>query len=105
MKLVIDQKIYPVEIYNHPFKRLLGFMFQKKIEKIICFPRCKSIHTFFMKCPITAIVLDKNFHILHIEYCMKKNRILIKKKAYYIIECNPDLIQRDPIITVKGTRE
>lgn len=105
MKLIIDNKMYPVEIYKLPIKRLLGFMFQKKINKIICFPRCRSIHTFFMKCPITVIVLDKDLNILHIEYAMKKNRILIKKKAYYIIECNTALIHKDSTIIVKGTRE
>lgn len=93
MKLIIDNKKYNIEIYNNPFKKMLGFMFKKNINKIICLKRCNSIHTFFMKCNISVIMLDKNFNIVYIEKNMKKNKVLIKKDAYYTIELNTNLLK------------
>lgn len=44
--------------------RFLGFMFQKNIKTALCFPHCKSIHTFFMKVPILVIITNRNHEIL-----------------------------------------
>lgn len=95
MKIVIDNKTYDIEMYNNPLKRLVGFMFKKNIDKIICFKHCNSIHTFFMKCDIAVLMFDKNLNLLHIERCMKKNKVLIKKGVYYTIELNPNLIEKN----------
>ena len=102
MKIVISNKTYDVEMYNNPIKRLMGFMFKKKIDKIICFKHCRSIHTFFMKCNITVIMADKNLNIIHVEKNMKPNKILIKKKSYYIIELNPNLVKNNSKIKLNN---
>lgn len=44
--------------------RFLGLMFQKNIKIALCFPHCRSIHTFFMKSPILVIITNKNHEIL-----------------------------------------
>ena len=100
MKIVIDNKIYDIEIYNNPIKKLMGFMFKKRIDKIICFKHCNSIHTFFMRANITVIMTDKNLNIVHIERNMQKNKVLIKKGAYYTIELNPNLVKENSKIKV-----
>ena len=101
MKIVIDNKTYDIEFYNSPLKRLKGFMFQKNINKVICFKNCNSIHTFFMKAPIAVIMLDKNLNIIYFKNKVNKNRIIIKKRAYYTIELNPNLIKDNSKITIK----
>ena len=69
-------------------KRLLGFMGKKKrIEEGICFPRCNSIHTFFMKQNIDVIMTDKKQKILYLYPNLKKNKIIFpKKEVYYTYE-------------------
>ena len=68
------------------YKRLKGFMFEKNINKALLFDRCNSIHTFFMKEDIDVIMIDKENNIVYFKENLKKNRILIKKKAYHTIE-------------------
>lgn len=68
--------------------RLMGFMFQK--DKIITgkrFPKCNSIHTFFMKQKIDVIMTDKNNKIVKIFRNLKSNRIIFpQKNVYYTYE-------------------
>ena len=65
--------------------RLMGFMFQKdKIKAGKRFPKCNSIHTFFMKQEIDVIMTDKNNKIVKI---FKPNRIILpQKNVYYTYE-------------------
>ena len=65
--------------------KLLGFMFKKNINYALRF-RCRSIHTFFMKEDIDVIITDKNNKVLYIYSNLKKNKIIIKKDAYYFYE-------------------
>ena len=72
---------------NSFFKRLKGFMFKKKIDKCLCFPKCSSIHTFFMFRNIDVIMTDKNYNILYIYKNVKPFRIILpKKEVYYTFE-------------------
>ena len=100
MKLIINNKIYDIEMYISPFKKLKGFMFSKRIDKIICFPRCRSIHTFFMRRPIGVIYLDKGLNVMKIINSLNKNRISYCKNAYYVIECNTELLKNNSSIKI-----
>ena len=68
--------------------RLMGFMFQKdKIKAGKRFPKCNSIHTFFMKQEIDVIMTDKNNKIVKIFKNLKPNRIIFpQKNVYYTYE-------------------
>lgn len=67
--------------------RLLGMMFKKENEKIYLFPKCNSIHTFFMFQEIDVIMLNKDFKVLYIFKNIKPNRIILpKKEVYYTLE-------------------
>jgi len=69
------------------FKRFKGFMFKKNIDCILCFPRCNSIHTFFMKEKIDVFMTDKNNKILYIYKNLDKNKVIFPKKyVYYTYE-------------------
>ena len=66
--------------------RLIGNMFRRKIIDM-CFPKCNSVHTFFMKKPIDIYMTDKNYKILFIFKNVKPYKIILPKRGvFYTIE-------------------
>lgn len=74
-----------VEIkYCNSFKsRLMGFMFKKNFDYALCFPKCNSIHTFFMREKIDVYMTDKDYNILYIKKNMKPWKVILPKKGVY----------------------
>lgn len=68
--------------------RLKGFMFQKKkIDQGKRFPKCNSIHTFFMFQTIDVIMTDRNHKIIRMYPNLKPMRIILPhKNVYYTYE-------------------
>lgn len=70
------------------FDRLKGFMF--RLEPITIgkrFPRCKSIHTYFMFQDLDIIMTDKNHKIIKIYERFGSEKIIWpKRKVYYTYE-------------------
>jgi hypothetical protein len=86
MYIVINNKKYDIVVMNSFFKRLKGLMFRKDpINKIYMFPRCSSIHTFFMRQLIDVCILDKDYIVTYKCSSIRPRRILIKK-GYYTLE-------------------
>lgn len=82
-----DNKKLKVIVVNNIFKRFIGFMFKKNIDYCLCFPKCNSIHTFFMRESIDVVMTDKENKILYIYKDLNKNKIILpKKKVYYTYE-------------------
>ena len=76
-----------IKVCNTFFSRLKGFMFTKNISYGLCFPKCNSIHTFFMLKPIDVIMTDKNYKILYIYKNLSPFKIILpKKNVYYTFE-------------------
>ncbi len=77
-----------IKSYKNFKNRLLGLMFiQKKIDFGICFPKCNSIHTFFMFQSIDVIMTDIDNKILYIYAELKPWKIILpKKNVYYTYE-------------------
>lgn len=70
--------------------RLIGNMFRKEIIDM-CFPKCNSIHTFFMRKPIDVFMTDKGSKILYIYKNLKPWRVILpKKNVYYTYETKVD---------------
>lgn len=86
MEIIINNTKFNIEIANTFKTRFLGLMGKKEIKTGLIFPKCNSIHTFFMRCNIDIIMLNKNKEIIYYKKGMKKNRILVKKDVYYTIE-------------------
>ena len=88
MYLLYNKKKLEIEDCTTFGSRLKGFMLQKKpIEKGKRFPKCNSIHTFFMFQQIDVIMTDKNNRIIKIYPHFKKRRIILpKKNIYYTYE-------------------
>ena len=62
-------------------------MFKKNFDYCLCFPKCNSIHTFFMFKPIDVIMTDKNYNILYIFKNFKPYKVILpKRKVYYTFE-------------------
>lgn len=94
-----------VKIYRTLFKRLKGFMFRKrKIDYVICFPKCNSIHTFFMFQKIDVVMTDKNNRILKIYKSLKPMKVILPKKSIYYTyefpENSTDCFKLGDIITL-----
>ena len=68
--------------------RLIGFMFKrKKIDFGLCFPKCNSIHTFFMFQAIDVVMTDINHQIKYIYPKLKPWKIISpKRNVYYTYE-------------------
>ncbi len=86
MKIIVNQEEFNVDVADNFKKKLFGLMGKKNIKKGLFFPKTRSIHTFFMKDNIDVIMIDKNNYVVYYEKNIKKNRIIIKKKAYHTIE-------------------
>ena len=87
MILLKDNTKLEIKMCTNFFNRFIGFMFKKNINYGLCFPKCNSIHTFFMKERIDVIMTDKNYNILHTFKNVKPNKIILpKKNVYYTFE-------------------
>lgn len=86
--------------------RLLGLMFKKeKLDYGLCFPKCNSIHTFFMKQNIDVFMADKNNKVIYIKKNLKPWKLILpKKNVYYSYEFSTGIIDYkiDDIITKKS---
>ncbi len=76
MILKTNNKTYPIIIANTFSKRLYGLIGKKNINYGMLFPKCNSIHTFFMKENIDIIGLDKNNEVIYKYENLDKNRII-----------------------------
>lgn len=85
MKIIINKQVFNIDIANSFFKKLFGLMGKKNIKRGLLL-KTGSIHTFFMREPIDIIMLDKEKKVIYYQKNVKKNKIIIKKKARYTIE-------------------
>ena len=83
---MVNNDKFNIEIADTFKKRLFGLMGKKNIKTGLYFPNTSSIHTFFMKEDIDVIMIDKENKVVYFEKNLKKNKILIKKKAHHTIE-------------------
>jgi len=87
MYILKDNIKLKLKICNNFFNRFIGLMFKKDFNYGLCFPKCNSIHTFFMKEEIDVIMTDKNYNILYVFKNFKPNKIILpKKNVYYTFE-------------------
>lgn len=78
-----------VRIARKFFERFCGLMFKKQISDsdVIVFPRCNSIHTFFMRDCIDVIFVGQSGAVIRIVEGLKPWRLLWPQaKAQHCIE-------------------
>lgn len=72
MILIVDnKKIIEIEIANNFYLKFKGLMGKKNIKKGLYFPKCNSIHMFFMKEPIDVLYLNRKGIIISMDKGLK----------------------------------
>ena len=76
-----------MKICTNYFDRLLGLMFKKEIDRPYLFPKCRLIHTFFMRFNIDVIAINKMGVIIKIYRNVRPNKIIwAPRETYSILE-------------------
>ena len=76
-------------VANSFVSRFMGLMGKKGIpaDEAVCFPKCNSVHTFFMRFPIDVIRLDGNGVVIDVVLGMKPWRMLAPSmKVKHMVE-------------------
>lgn len=71
------------------FSRFLGLMGKKNVAKGsgVLFPKCNSIHTFFMRIPIDVVFIDGEGEVKEVIQALGAWRMLLPRfKAKHILE-------------------
>lgn len=76
MKLKIKNDYFDIHIAESFYDRMMGFMGKQNITYGILFPKCNSIHTFFMKENIDVVGLNEKKEIIFLEANVSKNKII-----------------------------
>ena len=73
------------------FKGLMGVRIVNETEAIL-FPKCSSVHTFFMRIPIDVLFLDKIGRVVGLAESVRPWRLLLpRRRAYHIVELKAGL--------------
>jgi len=87
MYLKTNKNKYDIIIATNFSKRLMGLMGKTNIDYGMLFPKCNSIHTYFMKENIDIIMTDINGNVLYTYKDFRSNKIILpKKNVYYTFE-------------------
>ena len=84
----IGNKHYTLEVADTFFSRFKGLMMRKSlpIDTALLIKPCDSIHTFFMRFPMTAIFLDKNMRVTKVVPNMKPWGLAFAFGSYCVLE-------------------
>lgn len=91
------------------FRRFLGLMGKKDFDYGLCFPRCNSIHSFFMRENISVIMTDRSHHILYLYRSLKPWKVILpKRNVYYVYElpiCDLSMFQVGDVLLVNQDKK
>ncbi len=76
MTLKTNKKEYNIIVADTFYKRLTGLIGKKNIDFGMLFPKCNSIHTYFMKENIDIVGLDENNEVIYKYENLDKNRVI-----------------------------
>ena len=57
-----------------------------KLSKVMAFPRCRSVHTWFMAYPLDIVFIDKEGRILEVNYGVRPYRAVSCRGAWGVLE-------------------
>lgn len=76
MTLKTNKKEYNIIVADSFYKRLTGLIGKENIDFGMLFPKCNSIHTYFMKENIDVVGLDENNEVIYKYENLDKNRVI-----------------------------
>ncbi len=85
MKIQGVSKKFPLVMANRFLLRLRGNMGKKKIETVLFFPNCRSIHTFFMRTKIDVVMINKQYEVQAVFPKLKTYRILFPRQGVWAV--------------------
>jgi uncharacterized membrane protein (UPF0127 family) len=71
------------------FERFMGLMLRSGIgeDEAILFPRCNSIHMFFMRFPIDVVLVAEDGEVVEVIECLRPWRLILpRSRARHVIE-------------------
>lgn len=70
------------------FTRFLGLMGRRTLpaDHALLFPRCNSVHTFFMRFAIDVVVVDAQGEVVHVTEMRPWRLMMPRARAKHIIE-------------------
>lgn len=83
MFIIIGKKKYNLIDCTSFYSRFKGLMFTASFDHCMRFPKCNSIHTFFMMTDIDVLMTDKDDNVLYIFKSVKPWRVILPKKGVY----------------------
>lgn len=87
MYVFVNQRKILVKECNSFYRRFMGLMFKSDFDYGLRFPKCNSIHCFFMKQAISVVMTDQDHKILYIDSVVKPWRVILPRKhVYYVYE-------------------
>jgi uncharacterized membrane protein (UPF0127 family) len=88
-ELVLSGRTYSVEIPETLAERRRGLLgrFTSARDAGMLFERCRSVHTFGMRFPITVVVLDRDLRVLRVKTLVPNRVLRPSRKARHILEC------------------
>ena len=98
MKTVkIGQKVYEVEVADTFFSRLKGLLGRDTLEenKALFITPCNSIHTHFMKFPISVVFVDKEGIVKKVKHNVTPWKMVNAFKAHSVYEINANFVNED----------
>ncbi|SHH96974.1 DUF192 domain-containing protein [Clostridium grantii] len=97
--LIVSKEVIIAKNFYSRLKGLLGKENLPENQCLIIYP-CKSIHTFFMKFPIDAVFIDKNYKVLKILKNIKPGKTSsYVKKSWAVIEMPVNTLVESKIST------
>lgn len=93
MYIETNKNKYNIIIASSFYKRLTGLIGKKNIDFGMLFPKCNSIHTYFMKENIDIIGLNENNEVIYKYENLNKNKVIkinndIKKTSILELPAN-----------------
>lgn len=88
----IGQKVYEVEVADNFFTRCKGLMFRKKFNKnkALFITPCNSIHTCFMRFPISVVFVDKEGIVVKVKHNVKPWKMVFAFGSHSVYEINSE---------------
>ena len=84
MYLKIGKQKIAIEIRTSFWERIKGYMFVlEPIQVGLCYPKCRSIHTYLMCQAIDVVMTNKDFEILYLYPHLKSEKIIFPKRHVY----------------------
>lgn len=84
-ELKTDGKVIAAKCYfaGSFFSRFMGLMGRKQIpaDEGILFPKCNSIHTFFMRIPIDVLLVSDRGEVVEVKESLAPWRMLLPRKG------------------------